>query len=349
MTTTDAPLFELTTSRQFVPWLIDQQLSLGFSTYNAGKVFLLGSNAERQLSVFERTFPRPMGMYATGNQLWLSSLFQLHRFNNALAEGQLSEGYDCLYTPQVSSITGDLDIHDIAIDGRGQPVFVNTLFSCLATTSESASFRPLWQPHFITALQAEDRCHLNGLAMRDGEAAYVTAVSKSNVAEGWREHRHNGGLLMDVASNEMICADLSMPHSPRWHQDTLWLANSGTGEFGRVDIDSGKFEPIAFCPGYIRGVAMHKHYAIVGLSRPRHNKTFSGLALDERLQNEGVSARCGLMVIDLKTGGTPYGLYTESFITELYDVIAIPEVTRPSMVGFQNDQVQRIITIDQSG
>ena len=133
--------------------------------------------------------------------------------------------------PQVGYTTGDLDIHDVAVDAAGRPVFVATLFGCLATTSETHSFTPLWRPPFISKLAAEDRCHLNGLAMRDGAPAYVRAVAATDVADGWREHRRDGGVVIDVATNEIVCRGLSMPHSPRLHDGTLYVLNSGTGLF----------------------------------------------------------------------------------------------------------------------
>ena len=160
-------------------------------------------------------------------------------------------GYDVAYVPRVGYTTGDLDVHDIAVDADGRVIFVCTLFGCLATLSERASFQPLWRPPFLSALVPEDRCHLNGLAMRDGRAAYVTAVADSDVADGWRDRRHDGGCVVDVASGEIVARGLSMPHSPRWYRDRLWLVNSGTGEFGCVDLATGRFEPIAFCPGYL--------------------------------------------------------------------------------------------------
>ena len=84
-------------------------------------------------------------------------------------------------TGEDGAITGDLDIHDLALDRSGKLVFVNSLFGCLATTSESHSFTPLWKPPFISRLAAEDRCHLNGLAMGDDGPRYVTAVSETDV------------------------------------------------------------------------------------------------------------------------------------------------------------------------
>ena len=44
---------------------------------------------------------------------------------------------------------------------------------------------------FLTALVPEDRCHLKGLAMDGGRPAFVTAVSRSDVADGWRERRQD--------------------------------------------------------------------------------------------------------------------------------------------------------------
>ena len=121
------------------------------------------------------------------------------------------------------------------------------------------------------------------------------------MADGWREKRTDGGCVINVESNEIVVTGLSMPHSPRWYQEKLWLLNAGTGEFGYGDLATGKFIPITFCPGYLRGLAFAGNYAIVGLSKPRDNKTFTGLPLDEQLQTRDAAPRCGLMVIGVKS------------------------------------------------
>lgn len=203
MNSATTPLLEINTSRQFTNWMQEQQLSIAFTTYQAGKLFLLGLQPDGRLSVFERTFNRCLGLWANGQTMWMSSLYQLWRFENVLEPGQCAVGYDRLYVPQVGYITGDLDIHDVAVEASGRVVFVNTLFSCLATISETHSFVPLWRPPFLSKLAAEDRCHLNGLALENGRAKYVTAVSQSDVADGWRDRRHDGGCVIDVQSNEI--------------------------------------------------------------------------------------------------------------------------------------------------
>lgn len=339
------PGFELSASRQFPEWLHERKASLAFTTYQAGKVYFIGLNPDGKLSIFERTLNRCMGMVADGNSLYISTLYQLWRFENGLAPGATRDGYDRVYIPQVGYITGDLDIHDLALDSSGRLVFVNTLFGCLATVSETHSFSPIWKPAFLSKLAAEDRCHLNGLAMRDGRPAFVTAIGEGDVADSWREHRRDGGIVIDVTSNEMVARGLSMPHSPRWYRDRLWLHNSGTGEFGFVDMKKGRFEPVCFCPGYLRGLSFIGDFAIAGLSRPRHDKTFSGLALDDALAAKKAEPRCGLSVIDLRTGDNAHWLRIDGFVEELYDVAVLPGAIRPMAIGFISDEIRRTITI----
>jgi uncharacterized protein (TIGR03032 family) len=219
------------------------------------------------------------------------------------------------------------------------------LFSCIARPDARHSFRPLWKPSFISRYAAEDRCHLNGLAMRDGQPAFATCVARSDANEGWREHRTDGGLLLDIASGEVACAGLSMPHSPRWYRDRLWLVNAGSGEFGYVDLERGRFEPVAFCPGFLRGLAFIGDYAVVGLSMQRQNRTFRDLALDRRLEERGVSARCALQVIDLSRGDVVHELRIEGVVSELFDVAVLPGCSNPGAVGFSNDEIRRTVVL----
>ena len=225
-------------------------------------------------------------------------------------------------------------------------VFANTLFNCLSTVSETHSFLPLWQPPFISQLIAEDRCHLNGIALQDGEVSFVTTVGQTDLADGWRDRRYDGGCVIEVKTSRIIVNNLSMPHSPRWYQDKLWLLNSGTGEFGYIDLELGTFEPVVFCPGYLRGCAFHKNYAVVGLSQSR-NKTFSGLLLDDKLKQSATESFCGVLVIDLLSGKIAHWLRLEGIVSELYDVAVLPKIRRPMAIGLKSDEINRLITIDR--
>lgn len=342
---TPEPWVEVTASPGFSDWLGVQSVSLAFTTYQSGKLFLLGRNRDGGLSVFERTFNRAMGLWADGQSMWLGTHYQLWRFENVLPHGDSHDGHDRLYVPRTGHTIGDLDAHDIAIDADGCAVFVNTRFNCLATLHQRDSFTPLWRPSFISKLVAEDRCHLNGLALDEGRPRFATAVSRSDVIDGWRDRRRDGGVVIDVPSQRIVADGLSMPHSPRLHKGRLWLLNSGSGFLGHVDIERGTFEPLTFCPGYLRGLAFSGPYAVVGLSRPRHDKTFGGLPLQENLAARHADARCGLAVIHLATGETIHWVRIEGIVSELYDVAILPDVVRPMALGFKTDEIQRLLTI----
>ncbi|MDP7302269.1 MAG: DUF4915 domain-containing protein, partial [Pirellulaceae bacterium] len=135
----DPPRLELNASRQFTNWLAEQQCSLAFTTYQTGKLFLIGLQPDGRLSIFERTFNRCMGLWTDAQTVWMSSIYQMWRFENVLERGQAAGGFDRVYVPQLGNTTGDIDAHDVAVDRDGRVVFINTLFSCLATISDTHS------------------------------------------------------------------------------------------------------------------------------------------------------------------------------------------------------------------
>ena len=340
------PAVEFQGSRLFGQWLADANASLAFTTYQAGKLIFLGVGEDGGLSIFDRTFPKSMGLALNDDgAIWMAAENQLWRFENFFEPDFTFGDRDALFVPISSHTTGDVDIHDLGVDASGQPVFVVTAFNCLATLEARSSFVPIWKPPFIDRYAAEDRCHLNGLAMKDGAPKYVTAVSETNVAEAWREHRAKGGVVIDVETSEIVARGLSMPHSPRLYKDKLWLLNAGTGEFGSVDLGSGAFEPVAFCPGFLRGLTFIGDYAVVGLSLPRDNKTFNDLPLNARLEKEKTSPQCGLKVIDLNTGNVTHSFIITGAVKELYDVLAIPNVKNPAALGFKTREINTRIKV----
>lgn len=317
-------------------WLNAIGCAIAFSTYEAHRLFFLGLGENGRLKAHERLVPRCQGLCTDGQTLWVGAESHLWRFVNTLPSGEHTEsGADRLYVPRLSYLTGDIDIHDIAVGPDGTPIFVNTRFSCLSVPDADHGFRPVWWPGFISALRNEDRCHLNGLALdTDGRPSFATALGRSDVIEGWRERRIDGGVLIDGFSGAVACAGLSMPHSPRWHGGRLWILNSGTGELGTVDVAAGRFEPVCFCPGFARGLAFHGKWAVVGLSRPRRDHgTLAGLPLGDALARAGTAARCGLAVVDTETGTVAHMLWLHHTIDELYDVAVLPGARRVEALG----------------
>ena len=330
-------------SRHFEPWLAQENISLAVSTYTAGKLMLIGRKSSGGVGLFERTFNRCMGLWADEQKLFAGTAFQIWRFENVLERGAGDGDYDRLLVPRTGHVTGDIDLHDLAWSGD-RLWFVATLFSSLATLSERASFRPEWQPAFITKLAAEDRCHLNGLALVDGKPRFVTAVAACDSASAWREHRTDGGVVMDIDSNETVVGGLSMPHSPRWHDERLWLLDSGSGRLGFVDGE--RFEPVAFLPGYARGLAFSGDYAIVGVSRPRREPTFAGLPLEQELDRRNATAKCGVFVVRLSTGDVEHWFEFAEPIHELYDVAVLPGCRRPKALGFKTDEIRYTVNVE---
>ena len=344
---------EYSQSRGLVDRLARLECSLAFSSYQSGLLYHLGRGSDRSLHVHQSAMPKPMGLHYDGQGgLTLAGGAEILRFQNILAPHErINNVFDACFMPRLIHSVGELDVHDIGLDADGAPVFVNTRFNCLSTLCKRHSFVPVWTPPSITQIVDEDRCHLNGLAMRDGQPAYVTAVSQSNTIDGWRDRRVDGGVAIDVQNNQVVCKGLSMPHSPRWYNGKLWLLNSGTGELGFVDgLENdapGQFKPIAFCPGFLRGLRFYKGYAFVGLSKPRY-KRFEGLPLADRLDAADSDAWCGLQIIDLATGTCVDWFRIDGAITELYDVEIIPGFATPMTVSPGSAEAASLVTWDKS-
>ncbi|NDR57302.1 TIGR03032 family protein [Aliiruegeria sabulilitoris] len=330
--------------------------SIAISSYQSGLLYHLGRAPTGGLHLHQTGLPKPMGLVYEGEgRLTVAGAAQIMRFENALlSHERINNTFDACFVPRRIHMTGALDAHDIGIDAKGEPIFVNTRFNCLARPSLKHSFEPVWQPPFIDTIVDEDRCHLNGLAMRDGQAAYVTAVSRSNTIDGWRDRRDSGGVVIEVETGRVVCEGLSMPHSPRWYNGRLWLLNAGTGEFGYVEgLDAatgqdsvpGRFVPLAFCPGFLRGLSFAGGYAFIGLSKPRY-KRFEGLDLDRRLREADSEPWCGVQIIDLSRGACVDWFRIDGDVAELYDVTTIPGFALPMAISPDSPEVAQFVTWD---
>ncbi|MEM9273107.1 MAG: TIGR03032 family protein [Cyanobacteria bacterium P01_F01_bin.143] len=327
----------------FISWLAQSVGSLAISTYQAGKVAMVGWNG-LQVTLLLREFSKPMGMALDGDRLALATKHQVILLANAqnLSYHYLLDQpgrYDALYLPRANYFTGDLNVHDLGF-GDDELWLVNTRFSCLAKLSTDFSFVPHWQPPFISQLVPEDRCHLNGLAMVKGKPKYVTALGVSDEVGGWRANKSNGGIIIDVETNEILVQGLSMPHSPRWHQGALWFLNSGQGELCRFDPKTGESQAICTLPGFGRGLCMRGDYALMGLCQIRETNIFGGLPIQEKFPQ----LLCGVAVVNCRKGEL-VGLFEfTSGIQELYEIQFFPGKTRPTILNSEEDAVRDAFT-----
>lgn len=317
--------------------------SLVVSTYQANRVALLGWNGQ-QVTVLMREFEKPMGLAVEGQRLALATRHEVMLLANAplLAPALIEEEpgrYDALYLPRASYFTGDLNIHDVAF-GAGGLWLVNTRFSCLCHASAEFSFAPEWKPPFISEIVPEDRCHLNGLAMRRGQPGFVTALGATDTVGGWRPGKASGGIVVDVATGQTVLRGLSMPHSPRFYDGALWLLNSGTGELICADIQRGTYGVVCALPGYLRGLCFIGPYAVVGLCQIRERHIFGGLPLEK----QGGELLSGLAVVDLRTGKEAGLFRFTSGCHEIYDVAYLPGVRRPTILNPLSEETRQAFT-----
>ena len=263
--------------------LAELGITLFVSTYQSGRVIAVRSDGV-ELNTHFRVFSGPMGIAVDRERLAIGTQRSVIEYRNqptVAAKLHPLGRHDAAFLPRVNRYTGALQVHEVARVG-GELWVVATRFWCLATLDDEHSFVPRWRPPFVSALAAEDRCHLNGMAVVDGRIGFVTVMADTDVADGWRDRKVDGGLVLDVDSGEAVARGLSMPHSPRFHDGTLWVLSSGRGQVCVVDLETGAVEVVATLPGFTRGLAFAGPYAFVGLSQVRES-VFGGIPLAEQL------------------------------------------------------------------
>lgn len=300
------------------------------STYQAGKLVTVGLR-EGKIDVGLTNFEQAMGIAVRGDCIAVGSRGRFWMLRRAADIGPNLEPagrFDDCFLARSCTVTGPIDGHEMGFLGS-ELWIANTLFSCLCTLSEEHSFVPRWIPPFVSQLAAEDRCHLNGLAVDDGKVRYVTALGETDTAQGWRPEKPSGGCLIDVESKEVVVRGLCMPHSPRVHDGKMWVLNSGRGELNTVNPAQGSVEPVASLPGYTRGLAIHRGLALVGLSKVRETATFGGVPIAEKCDD----LVCGIGVVELKSGKAVASFQFLEGVDEIFDVQVLPGARNAAVIG----------------
>jgi uncharacterized protein (TIGR03032 family) len=329
----DSPLRSVYT-QSFPEFLNQLGSSMIVSTYQTGKLITARYDGG-QLNTHFRNFPRPMGLAVAPGRIAIGTRAEVLDYRNFPAVAPKVEPtgkHDACFLPRNKHFTGDIRIHEIEF-ARGELWLVATNFSCLATIDAEHSFIPRWKPPFISALASEDRCHLNGLCVIDDEPRYVTALGETDAPGGWRENKASGGILMDVETGEIVLTGLSMPHSPRWYEDRLWVLESGKGTLSVADLDAGTVETVAELPGFTRGLLFAGGLAFIGLSQVRETATFGGLPLMERLDER----LCGVWAVNPQSGQIVGFLRFEELVQEVFDVALLQGVRYPEIAEEGSD------------
>ncbi|MEA5392272.1 TIGR03032 family protein [Cyanobium gracile UHCC 0139] len=306
--------------------------SLVVSTYQAGKLVTVGSHAG-ELVFGLASFNKPMGVARTPSGLvvgGMAEVWTLPGYTGIAARLPPEGTHDIAFLTRSAHLTGAVLGHELAWGKQGLWL-VNTLFSCLCTLEDPWSFRPRWQPPFISSLEQGDRCHLNGLAMdpQQGTPAYVTALGESDEPGGWRQRKAEGGCLIAVDSGEVVLRGLSMPHSPRLHQGRLYLLDSGHGRLVVCDPAAGRIDTICELPGFTRGLDLFGDFAAVGVSKIREKEVFGDLPISR----SDTPLRCGVAIVHLPSARVVAQLWFNAGVDEIFACTLLPGHRNPIVVG----------------
>ncbi|MFY0626214.1 MAG: TIGR03032 family protein [Reichenbachiella sp.] len=331
-----------------VPQILSQnKLTIVITTYQAGKVIFINANGENGLIQLPRDFKKAMGMAYKNGKMAVATKEEVVvlKGSTSLAKGypKKPNNYDLMFMPRATYFSGDVDIHDMDWGHDGLWA-VNTRFSCLSKINDDYSFEPKWKPSFVSDLVPEDRCHLNGMTMKNGSPEFVTALGTTNTERGWRENKTNGGVIMHVPTGEILSHGLAMPHSPRLEGEKLFALLSATGELIHVDQHSGKYDVVTKIPGFVRGMCRYGNLLFIGLSKMRKSsKTFADLPISKE------SIFSGVMVVDANTGQIVGHIKYENSLEEIYDIQVIQGFDRPGILGVNTDDHRNGLSLPNQG
>jgi uncharacterized protein (TIGR03032 family) len=340
------------TQVQVNPAWSELQQRLGFTvllgTRSIGDLHVLTAPTSGSLHFHVLNFPLCMGMAVQGNHLAVACKTDIRFYHDIVAHSQITSSiYQRCYSPRKIQFTGDLDTHELDFNGRGEALFVASKYSCIARVSDEHSFDSVWQPKFIEKLTPYDSCHLNGLCMENGELKYVSMFAPSAEPHGWQSLPFNSGQVWSAADQEPVCTGLVQPHSPRLYNGDLYILNSGAGEFGRIDLNTGHYDCIAFVGGYGRGLSFIDDYAIFGISKPRNEGYIPNFPLHDRLKSLNLVDRCQLIAVNLKSGAVIQGITFEGAAREFFDTVVIPDCRQTMILGLDEAQQSHLVTCTQ--
>lgn len=311
------------------------RLSVLISTYQTGHLVVVSARDGRLTLRFNQ-FDRAMGIAVKPGTIAVCTRKEVWFLRNAPDIAARMPGqHDACFLARTSHFTDDIQAHEAAwiaeagrgARGGGEFWVVNTLFSCLCALDPHYSFAPRWRPPFITALRPEDRCHLNGVAVVNGRAQYVTVLAETDTPSGWRGVKHNGGCLIEVPSGRLLARGLCLPHSPRVEGKQIFFLHSGQGELAVADAKSGEVTSVARVPGVSRGLCLQGGYAFIGLSKAR--PTLQGVPVVA----DRDKLRCGVWVVELRTGAIAAHLEFVTAVEEVFDVQVLPGIVSPFVSG----------------
>lgn len=285
-------------------------LNLAISFYMDHSLAVWNSETENLVEV---PIQRPMGMGFTDDGLYLGSRYGISWFDRIY----YNKEDKWLYRQDLTKYLGFIDCHELVIFNE-QPIFANTLFSCLASVALTHDFSIFYQPGFIKNIIPEDHSHLNGIALENGLPRYITCFSPNNRPgfKSWKD-KPLTGCVWDLVSDRPVIDNLALPHSPRIIDGDLFVCDSGRGRVLRRSGD--ELEAIANLRSFTRGMIATDDYIIVATSKIRENAC--NPQIDKSLLTEN---KCGIHFCDRHNFKLVESYYFEDK-KEIFDFQLIPE------------------------
>lgn len=352
--------FEVHAGGDLAQFFARHNVSLIATAYKSNQVFSFGATKDGRVSCFYSTHNHPMALGLSKRadclEVWVGTKHHLIRcadagekYNESNEASGGGGNFTATLVPRILHAVGDQQVHGIyATTDETAPFFTSTNYSALCKlniANPEVTVDVVWRPPFISEIRCEDRCHLNDVCFVNGKPKYASCVCESDAVDGWRDHRASGGVIVDVETGKIIATGLSMPHSPRWYKGELWVLESGTGQFGNINIDTGEFHPRVFLPGFLRGVQFVDRFAIVGSSLDRHETRFSGLELGKTIEKKKTTPMCGFFVIDMATWSIVHKLELKyGDIHELYDILLVPG-HRARVLGLNDEEGSNMVKV----
>lgn len=330
--------FELSFSYSFSKVLHQLKSTLVISTYQAEKVILLSAPSSNELIQLPRNFNSPMGLAFDKNRLAIATKTNIITLSSIDKRVLLQKQntYDAYFVPTASFYTGYSHLHDIAF-GKDKLYAINTNFSILGTVNIDYNFTPYWKPSFIKTISGGDQCHLNGLAMENGEPSYVTAFATTDAPKGWKNTDFKQGVLINIKTNKIVQKNLNIPHSPRSYKEKIYFLESATSKLNEYNPKTKKTNTIIKLNGFTRGMDIIEDIAFIGISKIRPSSS-----IFNRLKYENNEYNAGVIAVNLQTKKIVGKIEYLNDVNEIYDIKILPNIRKANIVGLNDEQFDAI-------
>lgn len=307
---------------------------------------LLANNAEVPMQT-ALEIPHPSGMCydsensdlivastRTPHQIFRFRAIDTETFSSDIIPPNFKPTPGIMYMPYRSVLLpGDLYLHDVCLM-QGELYATITGKNFLAKIDMNSGWERVWWPECVDELGKAgfDQNYLQFNSIAAGatpENSYYTSFSQETGGnkKPWEDgYGPKGrGVLFNGESRKSVIQGLTCPHSARFHQNKVWLCNSGYGSVGTLNPDEDldpkeRYQETLRVPGFTRGMSFHGDYGFVGLSKviSFYEPYAPGLVPEKSL--------CGVVIFNVVTGEEVARLYwPEGY--QIYEVVVLPNIS----------------------